>query len=144
MAESKKTTLAPGARVQIRDEEWMVRSTKWRTPGGLHATVVGVSELVRGKEAIFLSDLDEIRELRAMPVPELVARYEAAFGKPPRTKHREHLWRRIAWKIQEQRFGGLSSTAKGRLDELIAELDVPLARQTVRGALDGEASRETQ
>ena len=68
----------------------------------------------------------EIAELRGLRVPELVARYEAVYGKPPRVKHREWLWRRIAWKVQEQRFGGLSTTAKRRLDELIAELDVPL------------------
>ena len=48
-------------------------------------------------------------------------------------KHRDWLWRRIAWKIQEQRFGGLSGVARRRLDELIAELDLPLGRaHTVR------------
>ena len=74
---------------------------------------------------------EEIAELRALRVPELVVRYKAVYGKPPRVKHREHLWRRIAWKIQEQRFGGLSTTAKRKLDELIAEIDVPLvAKQT--------------
>ena len=76
---------------------------------------------------------DEIQELRGMPVPELVNRYEAAFGEPPRVKHKDWLWRRIAWKIQEQRVGGLSSVAKRRLDELIAELDIPLnGGRTVR------------
>ena len=79
---------------------------------------------------------DEIQELRGMPVPELVNRYEAAFGKPPRVKHKDWLWRRVAWKIQEQRFGGLSSVAKRRLDELIADLDVPLTGdRTVRSKL---------
>lgn len=80
---------------------------------------------------------DEITELRSMSVPELVTRYEATHGKPPRVKHREWLWRRIAWRIQEQRFGGLSQVAKQRLDELIADLDVPLTRgqRTVSGAI---------
>lgn len=64
MPDPKLLTFAPGARVEIRDEEWLVRSTKWRNPGGLHVTVVGVSELVRGRDAIFLSELDEIKELR--------------------------------------------------------------------------------
>ncbi len=68
----------------------------------------------------------EIAELRGLRVPELVVRYEAVYGKSPRVKHRDWLWRRIAWKIQEQRFGGLSGAAKRKLDELIAELDVPL------------------
>ena len=56
--------LAPGARVVIRDEEWMVRSAKAATYGGLSVHVVGTSELVRGKDAIFLSELDHIQELR--------------------------------------------------------------------------------
>jgi hypothetical protein len=70
---------------------------------------------------------EEIAVLRTLAVPELVTRYLAVFGKPPRVKHREWLWRRIAWKIQEQRFGGLSVVAKRRLDELICELEIPLA-----------------
>ncbi len=76
---------------------------------------------------------EEIAELRGMVVADLVQRYEAAFGKPPRVKHREWLWRRIAWKVQERRFGGLSTVAKKRLDELIGELDVPLGQRTVNG-----------
>ena len=82
----------------------------------------------------------EIQELRVMPVPALVDRYETVFGKPPRVKHKDWLWRRIAWKIQEQRFGGLSEVAKKRLDELIAELDLPLVGdRTVRGEVNGAA-----
>ena len=57
----------------------------------------------------------------------LAALEREIFGKRPAgLKHREWLWRRIAWKIQEQRFGGLSTVAKRRLDELIADLDLPL------------------
>ncbi len=76
---------------------------------------------------------EEIAELRSMKVPDLVVRYEAVFGNPPRVKHRDWLWRRIAWKIQEQRFGGLSEVAKRRLSELIAELELPLGQRTVNG-----------
>ena len=68
----------------------------------------------------------EIAELRGLPVAELVGRYQDVYEKPPRVKHREWLWRRIAWRIQEQRFGGLSGAAKVKLDELIAEIDIPL------------------
>ena len=82
----------------------------------------------------------EIQELRVMPVPELVDRYETVFGKPPRVKNKDWLWRRIAWKIQEQRFGGLSEAAKKRLDELIAELDIDLSGDhTVRGRANSTA-----
>jgi hypothetical protein len=82
---------------------------------------------------------EEIAELRAMKVPELVERYTAVFGRAPRVKHREFLWKRIAWKIQELRFGGLSEVARRRLDQLIAELDLPLDEEmrTVTGKLTG-------
>ena len=85
---------------------------------------------------------EEIAELQAMPVPELVDRYEAVIGKLPRVKNRTWLWRRIAWKIQERRFGGLSAVAKRRLDELILDLDLPLTgERTVRGRVNGSARR---
>lgn len=81
---------------------------------------------------------DEIAELRALPMSELCARYEELFGRPPRVKHREFIWKRCAWKIQEQRFGGLSDAAKRRLDELIAEIDLPIgeSHRTVTGRLN--------
>ncbi len=55
---------APGARVEIRDEEWVVRRVDRTTHQGYQLTCEGISELVRGKEALFLSDLeDEIKVL---------------------------------------------------------------------------------
>lgn len=79
----------------------------------------------------------EIETLRAAPVADLVARYAEVYGRPPRVKHREWLWKRIAWKIQERRYGGLSEVAKRRLKELIADIDLPLEdrSRTVTGAL---------
>ena len=56
-------TLAPGARVLVRDEEWIVRRAEKATPGGNAVHVTGLSELVRGRDAIFLTDLDEVSEL---------------------------------------------------------------------------------
>lgn len=78
---------------------------------------------------------DEIAELRAMDVASLVERYEALFGREPRTKNRDHLWRRCAWKLQERRFGGLSTVAKRRLEELAGEVELPIetpVREIVR------------
>ena len=34
---------------------------------------------------------EEIQELRAMKVPDLVDRYRAAFGREPRSRNRQHL-----------------------------------------------------
>ena len=54
---------APGARVVIRDEEWLVRSTLPIHTGGAALRVVGISELVRNHEADFLTQLEQIEEL---------------------------------------------------------------------------------
>lgn len=85
---------------------------------------------------------EEIAELRALNVAELVERYVGVFGKLPRTKQPTWLWRRIAWKIQEQRFGGLCQAAKQRLEELIAEIDLPLGREH-KGVVHPARSRGT-
>ncbi len=73
---------------------------------------------------------EEIELLRRMKVPDLVDRYREVWDKEPRCKNKTFLWRRIAWRIQEQRFGGLSEVAKRRLDELIAEIDLPFPDNT--------------
>ena len=65
MATSAITSpLAPGARVQVRDEEWIVRSVRPEAKGVDAVHVTGVSELVRGRQSIFLTDLDDVQVLR--------------------------------------------------------------------------------
>src|SRR5690554_5036461 len=50
---------APGARVVIRDCEWIVRRADRSDDGGYILTVDGLSELVNGKSARFLTQLEE-------------------------------------------------------------------------------------
>ena len=50
---------APGARVVIRDCEWIVRRADPSDDGGYILTVDGLSELVNGKSARFLTQLEE-------------------------------------------------------------------------------------
>jgi superfamily II DNA or RNA helicase len=50
---------SPGSRVVIRDEEWLVLRTDPTSDGGFLLTCDGVSELVRGRSALFLSELEE-------------------------------------------------------------------------------------
>jgi len=50
--------LAPGARVVIRDAEWLVRRVDRTLTGGQALSVVGLSELVKEKEAIFLTEVE--------------------------------------------------------------------------------------
>lgn len=55
--------IAPGARVEVRGEEWIVKKVN-PIKNGHSYKVTGLSELVRNHEAIFLDTLDEIIEIR--------------------------------------------------------------------------------
>lgn len=50
---------APGARVLIRDEEWLVRRVDPSSDGGYMLSCDGVSELVRSRSAQFLTELEQ-------------------------------------------------------------------------------------
>jgi superfamily II DNA or RNA helicase len=63
--------IAPGARVEIRDEEWIVRRID-HVGNGKAIHVIGVSELARGKEAIFLEQLESKIKVLAPEDTELV------------------------------------------------------------------------
>ena len=50
---------APGMRVVIRDEEWVVKKVENNTLGKQTLHVQGISRLVKGRDSIFLSDLED-------------------------------------------------------------------------------------
>ncbi len=52
------STIAPGMRIELRNEEWLVRRVDATQSGGQQLTCIGLSELVRDKEALFLTELD--------------------------------------------------------------------------------------
>ncbi|MBR8239313.1 DEAD/DEAH box helicase [Burkholderia sp. AU42008] len=49
---------APGSRALIRDEEWLIRRVDPTTDGGWLLSCDGISELVRGQSALFLTELE--------------------------------------------------------------------------------------
>lgn len=51
--------IAPGTRIELRDEEWLVRRVDTTKTGGHQLTCMGLSELVKDKEAIFLTEIDQ-------------------------------------------------------------------------------------
>jgi hypothetical protein len=51
------TPIAPGARIVVRDEEWLVRRVDPSSDGGRLLTCDGVSDLVRGQSSLFLTAL---------------------------------------------------------------------------------------
>jgi hypothetical protein len=52
------SSLAPGARVVIREAEWLVRRVDRTSTQGEALSVLGLSELVKDKEAIFLTEIE--------------------------------------------------------------------------------------
>ena len=66
-------TLAPGARILIRDEEWLVRRVDPSSDGGNLLVCDGLSELVRGRSAEFLTQLEDRVEVLDPATTELVA-----------------------------------------------------------------------
>lgn len=55
---SRSCSYAPGVRVEIRDAEWRIKCVDRATDGGELLTCEGLSELVRGREATFLSNIE--------------------------------------------------------------------------------------
>ena len=52
--------LAPGLRVIIRDEEWMIKRIEKNSFNNQTIECIGISPLVKDRTAIFLSDLEKI------------------------------------------------------------------------------------
>ena len=68
----------PGARVVVRDAEWIVRRVD-HAPGGYQIVCDGVSELVRGREAVFLTALEPTIQVLDPAETELVPDDSAQF-----------------------------------------------------------------
>ena len=75
------TQLAPGARALIRDEEWLIRRVDPSADGGWLLTCDGISELVRGQSALFLTALEDDIEIldpaQTLLVPDDSPKYNA-------------------------------------------------------------------
>lgn len=55
--------LAPGARIVVRDAEWLVRRVDTASDGARALSVVGLSELVRDRRAVFLTNAERRIEI---------------------------------------------------------------------------------
>ncbi len=62
----KNNPFAPGARVEIRDAEWLIHREDRTSTGGYALAVIGISELVKDKEAIFLTEIGGEKEFRIL------------------------------------------------------------------------------
>lgn len=65
--------------------------------------------------------------LGRLTVPELKQRYAEVFGEPTRTNHKQYLVKRIIWRMQALREGGLSERARRRAVELADDAEIRLS-----------------
>lgn len=87
----------------------------------------------------------EIAELYDMTTGELAAKYKELHGQPTRTRHRQYLIRKNAWRIQANAFGGLSERAKRRAAELANDADIRVMapKTLISPPQDGQSSTHT-
>lgn len=55
------TDYAPGMRAVIRDEEWLIKKIETNSLGHQVLQCVGITPLVRNRDTIFLTDLEQIQ-----------------------------------------------------------------------------------
>jgi Protein of unknown function (DUF2924) len=67
---------------------------------------------------------EAIEVLRHMTVGQLKEKYRDVFGESSRSNHKQFLFRRIAWRMQANAWGGLSERARRRALEIANDSDV--------------------
>lgn len=68
--------------------------------------------------------LMEIEKLRRASLASLREKFREVFQEEARTRHREHLVRRIAWRLQALAEGDLSARARERAKEIARDADL--------------------
>ncbi len=76
-------------------------------------------------------NLSEIVELKQKSLGELRRRYSELFGQESPSTNKIFLWRKIAYRLQELAYGGLSETAENKIQEMIRKLD-PVNNKSLR------------
>lgn len=86
------TQLAPGVRALIRDEEWLIRRADPSADGGWQLTFDGISGLVRGQTALFLTsiedDIDVLKPAETFHVSDESPTYNATMLYPESQRRR--------------------------------------------------------
>src|SRR3984957_5494954 len=74
MTASDQTPFPPGARIVVRDTEWLVRSCPPAEPDGYKIRATGVSEFVREEDAVFFTALEEPKPVLLRPEETVLVR----------------------------------------------------------------------
>ena len=65
--------------------------------------------------------LQELAELQDMPHAALKDRWRSLYGTEPPAYKRQHMVRRLAYRVQELAYGGLSDETKAELERIAEE-----------------------
>jgi len=69
-----------------------------------------------------IADLpQQLAALREMTVNELREKFREVYGEPSRSRNKDYLRKKVAWRIQELAEGGLSDRAREKIDQLAAQ-----------------------
>ena len=86
----------------------------------------------------------KIADLKIKIIPELQNEFEALFdGQKARSDNKVYLIRKIAYRLQELEYGGLSQKTQNRLKELIALYD-PVNNKAIRPKVSVETQARTK
>lgn len=129
------TQLAPGARALIRDEEWLIRRADPSADGGWLLTCDGISDLVRGQTALFLTALEDDIEVldpaQTLLVPDESPTYNATM------LYLESQRRRVVPNDTRIHLGhrGVMNVVPYQLDPALQALKQPRARILIADAV---------
>ena len=87
--------------------------------------------------------LMEIESLRRANMADLREKYRKVFGEETRCRHREHLFRRIAWRLQALAEGDLSERARGRAQQIAQDADLLMVAPRDFFTVGGESIQTT-
>ena len=126
---------APGSRAVIRDEEWLIRRVDPSTDGGWLLSCEGISDLVRGQNALFLTELEDAIEVldpaRTELIPDTSPTYNATI------LYLESLRRRSVANDQHIHLGhrGVMNLVPYQLDPALQALKQPRSRILIADAV---------
>ena len=64
---SDQTPFPPGARIVVRETEWLVRSCTATERDGYKIRATGISELIRDEDAVFFTELEDPKPVLLKP-----------------------------------------------------------------------------
>ena len=78
------------------------------------------------------TNLSQIMALKEKSLSDLQTKYKELFpGQQAPSNNKVYLWRKIAYRLQEMEYGGISEETQGKIQELIKKYD-PVNNTTVR------------